>query len=154
MNNELLQPTETLNTWWSLTPDEQSEIEKTIPEHTTLTLPITKHKSGVWTLSLPQWKTLNESLTGGTEKVLDYHYKEVIGVEPKTGDQLLCTLSKEELKDYTTKWCWLNIDPIWKESNYYLDSGTYDYVWLCPYLQTLYKEVPIVLWVKVEPVTS
>ena len=83
MNNELLQPTETLNTWWSLSPEEQSEIEKTIPEHTTLTLPITKHKSGVWTLSLPQWKTLNESLTGGTEKVIDLHYKDVIGVDLK-----------------------------------------------------------------------
>ena len=141
-----------LNTWWSLSKEEQSDIASTVPTQSTWQLYCTKHESGVWVFSLPQFKTINESFCNGTELVLDAHYKLQTGVEAKVGDEMLFTVSDKKLPKFTTTQQWLNKDPYWFEANYFLDSVTNLQVWLCPYLQVLFKSVPETLWVLLEPV--
>ena len=137
-----------LGNWWSLSEAVQETIKKTVPDKSSWTLHITKTKQGDWVFSLPQFLTFNEALTGGTEKVIDYHYKAITGKEAVTGDKMTMTVSSKELPDFTTTLLFWDKDVSWPDSHWYVDSVSDGNVWLCPYLQVLFKKVPGKMWVK------
>lgn len=140
-----------LGDWWSLTDTVQNTIKRLVPDQNAWTLNITKTDRLSWVFSLPRFLTFNEALTNGTELVLDYHFEQLTGRKPQSEDTMIMTVSKVELADYTTKCLHWAPDDNWAESNWYIDHGSQLDVWLCPYLQVLFKEVPKELWIKLIP---
>lgn len=140
-----------LNTWWGLPTNVQDMVKSLVPDKDSWTLNCTKDPSGVWVFSLPQFLTFNESLCNGTELVMDYWYKQLSGKEPVEGSKLKVVVSKVVQPNYTTKVNWLYEDPLWTESNYYYDTKTKMDLWLCPYVQVLFKEVPESMWLTLTP---
>lgn len=141
------------NSWWSLPDSIQNKIKSLVPDKNEWSLTCTKKDSGDWVFSIPQFLTFNESLTGGTELIIDYYYEQVVGSVSQTGDKVKLVVSKYDMQgEQTLSLSWTDSDPLWTESNNYVDPSTGMVSWLCPYLQVLMKEVPSKLYVKVIPV--
>jgi hypothetical protein len=147
LNTLLSNASYTLNSWWCLPDSVQEQVKKLVPDKDTWTLNVSKDKTGVWVFSLPQFMTFNESFCNGTELVFDHWYEKVTGKQPVTGSKMVVSVSKVMPTDFNTKLLWLYEDPLSTQSNFYLDKGSGMDVWLCPYLQVLFKEVPEHLWV-------
>ena len=141
-----------LNSWWGLSPVIQKQVKKLVPNKDSWSLNMTKDPSGVWTFSLPQFLTFKESMCNGTEKVMDYWFEQKIKYQPVIGSKMTVTVSKVEPSTSDTKLIFLYEDPLWIESSIYLDKGSGMDVWLCPYLQVLFKEVPESLWIQCDPI--
>ena len=137
-----------LGNWWSLSETVQEAIKKTVPDKKAWTLHLKRTSKGDWVFSLPQFLTFDESLCNGTEKVIDAHYKMITGSDAKADDKITMTVSVVPIKDYTTRLIYWDKDTLWSESNWYVDTVTDGNVWLCPYLQVLFKAVPSKMWVK------
>ena len=145
------QLTETKCSWWTLPETIQKFIENNlIPQQDTWTLECFKSKDGIWHFDIPEFLTYQESLTNGTELSLDYWFEELSGCSPITGEKITLTISQKPMDDYTTTCSHSHQDPTWTESNYYFDNGSGILIWLCPYLQSLYKCIPQKLWLKIE----
>lgn len=145
-------PEQFLNSWWGIPSTVQEQIKKLVPDKDSWTLDMSKDKSGVWVFSLPQFFTFNESMCNGTEKVMDYWFEKLIGYTPVIGSKMKVTVSKVKPESFDTKIIWLYEDPMWPQSNYYYDNGSGMDVWLCPYVQVLFKGVPESLWITFEPI--
>lgn len=144
-------PKNLLNTWWSLTPVIQDKIKSMVPEKDTWTLNTTKDSSGVWVFSLPQFLTFNESLCNGTEEVLDHWFEKLKGYTPVIGSKMKMVVTKVKPTEFTTKITWMYEDPLWMGSNFYYDTGSGMDVWLCPYVQVLFKDIPESMWITFIP---
>ena len=142
-------PVSNLNSWWSLTETVQNGVKALVPDKQSWKLDCYKHKSGVWTFSLPQFLTFNESLCNGTEDVIDYHFTEFTGYKPSVGEKLTLIVSKTKPSDDEIYTVCLHMyeDPMSPESNIYYNSESDMDVWLCPYLQVLFKGVPSHLYI-------
>ena len=140
-----------LNSWWTLSPSIQEKVKSLVPTKDSWTLHLTKHESGVWVFSLPQFLTFNESLCNGTELVLDQHYEDLMGFTPVNGSKMTLTVSSKPLEDTTTTIEYQGPDDFWTESNYYLDSKYNMLVWLCPYVQVLFKGIPEKMYLNILP---
>jgi hypothetical protein len=145
-------PKSFLNVWWSLPSKVQEQVKKLVPDQDTWTLKMSKDKSGVWVFSLPQFLTFNESMCNGTEKVMDYWFEKIIGYTPVIGSKMNVTVSKVKPDSFDTKIIWMYEDPLWPGSNIYLDKGSGMDVWLCPYVQVLFKGVPEGMWISFDPI--
>jgi hypothetical protein len=143
-------PDSFLNVWWSLPSKVQEQVKKLVPDQDTWTLKMSKDKSGVWVFSLPQFFTFNESMCNGTEKVMDYWFEKKFGSVPVTGSKMNVTVSKVKPSTFDTKIIWMYEDPLWQKSNFYYDNGSGMDVWLCPYVQVLFKGVPESMWITFE----
>ena len=137
--------------WWSLDEATQNVVKALVPNKDTWVLDCTKQSDGVWVFSLPQFMTFDEALCNGTEKALDWHYNIETGKEAVAGDKMKVTVSSKDLEGAHTTCKFLYADPKWDEASYYLDTVAKMDVWLCPYLQVLFKGVPKTLWLKLEP---
>ena len=139
-----------INAWWDLTDAQQNAYSKKIPASTTTwTWSLTKHESGYWCFSEPQYGIINETLCNGTEKIIDSHYELLNGKKPILGDTLTCTISKEKLPEFTTEWYLCYNDYDWKEAHIYIDCMLHEKLWLCPLLQILFKGLPLNLWIHI-----
>jgi hypothetical protein len=136
--------------WWALPEEVKAEVAAIVPEQDSWTLNTYKEGS-YWSFDLPEFLTWQELFCGGTELVLDYFYKVITGgATPKDGSYLKLTVSSKKMKGATTKCVFLYPDPKSTSSSYYLDTTTGLDVWLCPYLQVLFKGVPDELYLKME----
>jgi hypothetical protein len=140
-------PEQFMNVWWGLPTKIQEKIKDMVPDQESWSLKMTKDKSGVWVFSLPQFMTFNESMCNGTEKVMDYWFEKKIGYTPVIGSKMTVTVSKVKPDSFDTKIIWMYEDPMSPQSNYYYDNGSGMDVWLCPYVQVLFKGVPEGLWI-------
>ena len=110
-----------------------------------------------WYMNIPILMTWKESLTGGTEKCLDWWYKEKTGKDPIPGEsKFTLTLSKTHSGDVDTILkmepkefysCWTGGD-----DSYYYDPISKITCWLCPYLPWLMDGTPKYLYIKMEVV--
>ena len=142
-----------LNTWWGLSKATQDSVKDIVPFQTSWTLDIVKQPMGIWTFSLPEYLTYNEALCNGTEDVIDWHYKNLVGESAKPGDELKIVISSERPTDqhsdgFYTICMHLHEDEAFPGSNVYYNLDADEEVWLCPYLQVLFKEVPENLWIE------
>ena len=144
-------PSNMMNSWWGLPSVIQDKIKSFVPNKDTWTLDMSKDKSGVWVFSIPQFLTFKESMCNGTELVMDHWYEKVMGYTPVIGSKMKVTVTKVKPESFTTKIIWMYEDPNWSGSNYYYDNGSGMDVWLCPYVQVLFKGVPESLWVTFDP---
>lgn len=136
-----------MNVWWGLPTSVQSMVKSMVPTKDTWTLELTKDSSGVWVFSLPQFLTFNESLCNGTEQVVDYWFEQLSGYTPVIKSKMTMTVSSVPSPGFHTSLTWMYEDPLWDGSNYYFDTGSSMDVWLCPYVQVLFKGVPSTLYV-------
>lgn len=139
--------------WWTLPETYQKFIENhIIPKKDSWTLECFKAKSGIWHFDLPEFLTFQESLCNGTELALDYWFEELTGgYTPIKGEKLIITISDKPIDGYTTTISHSHGDEEWNnEANYYFDNGSGILLWLCPYLQSLFKCLPKKLWFKFE----
>jgi hypothetical protein len=79
--------------------------------------------------------------------VFDYWFEKLTGYQSVIGSKMVTTVSKVKPETFTTKLLFMYEDPLSPQSSFYMDKTTGMDVWLCPYLQVLFKEVPDGLWV-------
>lgn len=138
--------------WWTLPESYQKFIENhIIPKQDTWTLECFKsEKDGIWHFDIPEFLTFQESLCNGTETCLDYWFEQLTGgYSPIKGEQLTLTISDKPIEGHTTTITHSHGDAEWdNDANYYLDNSSGILLWLCPYLQSLFKCLPKKLWLK------
>lgn len=140
-----------LNTWWGLPETVQKAIAALVPKQSKWTLNCKRHEFDVWTFSLPQFLTYEESLCNGTEVVMDAWFEKLTGQKAKANSKMAMTVSSEPLEDYTTLIDFKRDDVDWAGSTIYRDTMLDLPIWLCPYLQVLFKGKPERMWVKFKP---
>lgn len=93
--------------------------------------------------------TVEELLCNGTEEVIDTHYYFLTGQEPKPGDeiQIYLTTQEPEIDEWDTVLTFIEAD---KNGSTYLDELLSAQVWLCPWLQGYFGEIPDKLYVRVD----
>ena len=134
--------------FWSLTQSVQDQVAALVPKKDSWTLKLFKQDNSDWTFSIALIK--DEALCNGTEKVIDYYFKQLNGKSPETKDSINMTVSTTKPDEYlyTTKLEYDGPDGAMQGSNNYTDVNTGKTVWLCPVLQVMFGTVPPVLYVK------
>jgi len=82
------------------------------------------------------------------KKVIDTHYYFITAKNPIPGDEIEITLTTEKPEnedDYDT---YLTLQETDDEGSTYLDEVVCDKVWLCPWLQGFFGEVPDEIYIK------
>jgi hypothetical protein len=150
--------------WWSLP---QSTVDQLLEKtgQTSWTLEVYKNKDGTWGFDLPDLLTKNEKFVNGTQDVLDSWYSQLYyesgkytNGKPSPGEKLLVTVSSEYFQDSNTTLLYWEDDntygskdsPSLLKPSWYFDTTQGSKLWLCQYLQFLFKEKPPTLWVKLE----
>lgn len=149
-NAELL---EASCTYWSLPEAERLAVDASVPDQDTWVLDIRRNTDGTWEFDLPEFKTFSELFVGNTEKVLDMHYNAMSETPADKYSTMKLTVSSEPLENHTTLCKFVSPCPSFSGASIYLDDVFLEEVWLCPYVQTLFKSVPKKLYLIME-VTS
>lgn len=114
-----------------------------------LELTAIKTNSGIWVFDHEHNQTIAEPLCNGTEEVLDEYFDYDMNREPKEGDRLEIVVDTEVFDEYDTI---LQLQSANEHGSTYLDTELYLNVWLCPWLQSYFGNVPESLYVKVDAV--
>ncbi len=113
-----------------------------------LTVLAIKREDDLYHFNHPHNDTVEELLCNGTEKVIDTHYYFITAKNPIPGDEIEITLTTEKPEnedDYDT---YLTLQETDDEGSTYLDEVVCDKVWLCPWLQGFFGEVPDEIYIK------
>ena len=116
-----------------------------------LTIVAYKLEDGLWAFDHPHNDTVQELLMNGTEEAIDeyFYFKNLRHAVEK--DQMEIILNTEEPDDYDT----LLVKEVGdEEGTTYTDTTLYAPVWLCPWLQGYFGEVPEEIFVKVRPINQ
>ena len=127
-------------------------IADSIPKRTEWDLLVYRTNS-CWAFDMDEYGVKSEALVGGTEKALDHWYTELTGLLPSVGDKMNLRVFTEGEGEYDTKLIWLNKAELGM-GNDYLDVYSRLDCWLCPFLQALFKEVPEVIYLRIDPVSE
>ena len=92
-----------------------------------------------WVFDHEHQNTVNEALCNGTEKVIDWYYQVTQQKTPIVGDKIGFHLSTEKLESAITQ---INLKETFETGSYYIDQLSGMEVWLCPWLQGYFGEVP------------
>ena len=138
--------------WWSLPKWIQDLIQPLTKTKKSWTMPLYKDGTNTdWYMDIPMLLTWKETLTGGTEKCLDWWYQKLTGNKPDSNSKMTITLSQYPLENPTTCLTLQGDDELWKESSYYLDTKSQMICWLCPYLPWLMGGKPKQMWLTIIP---
>jgi hypothetical protein len=102
-----------------------------------------------WVFDHDHKDTIDEPLCNGTDKVIDEYYELFSGKKPKIDDHIKITASTEDFEESDTVLDFQGPDG---GGSMYLDMVLFEKVWLCPWLQSYFGEVPTNLYVRLEPV--
>ena len=111
-----------------------------------------KLPDGLWAFDHSHGNTVEELLMNGTEKVIDTHYYFLTGNNAVEGDQMRIYLTTEEPEDIDDIDTVLTFQDTDEEGTVYLDETMCENVWLCPWLQGYFGEVPETIYIKVDQV--
>jgi hypothetical protein len=109
--------------------------------------------------SFNHWQTMkfDEGLLNGSEKCLDWHYKNLTGKDPDFHSEMLATFSTD-LSTFgeftpTTKLTWLSEWEHNPMASWYLDEACGMNWWLCPFWAELFpsKTAPKEGWLMLTP---
>jgi hypothetical protein len=116
-----------------------------------LTIVAYKLEDGLWAFDHPHNDTVQELLMNGTEEAIDEHFYIESGRDAVAKDQMEIILNTEEPADYDT----LLVKEIGdEEGTTYTDTTICAPVWLCPWLQGYFGEVPEEIFIKVRPINQ
>ena len=110
-----------------------------------------KLSDGLWAFDHPHNNTVQELLLNGTEEAIDEHFYFESGRYPIEKDQMELILNTEEPADYDTL---LVKEVSDEEGTTYTDTTLCIPVWLCPWLQGYFGEVPEEIFIKVRPINQ
>jgi len=98
-----------------------------------------KKTSTCWVFDHDHRNTIDEALCNGTENVIDFYFQSIERKTPEIGDQINFLLDTER-----SKYALTTIDLIETSDvgSYYKDRLSDQQVWLCPWLQGYFGEVP------------
>jgi hypothetical protein len=116
-----------------------------------LTIVAYKLEDGLWAFDHPHNDTVQELLMNGTEEAIDEHFYIESGRDAVTKDQMEIILNTEEPADYDTL---LVKEVSDEEGTTYTDTTLCAPVWLCPWLQGYFGEVPEEIFIKVRPINQ
>jgi hypothetical protein len=116
-----------------------------------LTVLAYKLEDGLWAFDHPHNNTVQELLLNGTEEAIDEHFYFETGRYPVEKDQMELILNTEEPEDYDTL---LVKEVSDEEGTTYTDTTLCAPLWLCPWLQGYFGEVPEEIFVKVRPINQ
>ena len=102
-----------------------------------------------WVFDHEHENTIDEALCNGTDAVMDEYYKIFTKKDANVGDLMRIVASTEDFEGATTVLEFAKSDC---GGSVYLDMVLFEEVWLCPWLQSYFGEVPKYLFVKVDPV--
>jgi hypothetical protein len=116
-----------------------------------LTVIAVKRIDGLYHFNHSHQNTVEEILCNGTEEAIDEHFYFETGRYPVEKDQMEIILNTEEPDDYDT----LLVKEVGdEEGTTYTDTTLCAPVWLCPWLQGYFGEVPEEIFVKVRPINQ
>lgn len=101
-----------------------------------------------WVFDHEHQSTVDEALCNGTELAIDWYYQVIEGKTPIVGDQLGFYLSTEKFKEAITQINLIESDEV---GSTYKDSLSGMTIWLCPWLQGYFGEVPERIYVECIP---
>lgn len=113
-----------------------------------LNLTATK-KDSIWVFDHEHQNTVEEPLCNGTELVLNEYFEIDMSRSAKEGDQLEIIVNTEPFDQYDTELQLQKTDDV---GSVYLDIELYEEVWLCPWLQSYFGNIPEKLYVKIDAV--
>jgi hypothetical protein len=116
-----------------------------------LTVLAYKLPDGLWAFDHPHNNTVEELLMNGTEEAIDEHFYFATGRHAVAKDQMQIILNTEELDDYDTL---LVKEVSDEEGTTYTDTTLCIPVWLCPWLQGYFGEIPEEIFIKVRPINQ
>ena len=93
--------------------------------------------------------TVEEPLCNGTELVLNEYFEIDMSRSAKEGDKLRISVNTDPFEQYDTELQLQKTDDV---GSVYLDTELYEEVWLCPWLQSYFGNVPEKLYVKIDAV--
>ena len=106
-------------------------------------------KDSIWVFDHEHQNTVEEPLCNGTELVLNEYYEIDMSRSAKKGDRLDIIVSTVSFDQYDTE---LQLQKTDDEGSVYLDTELYEKVWLCPWLQSYFGNIPEKLYVKIDAV--
>jgi hypothetical protein len=106
-------------------------------------------KDFIWVFDHEHQNTVEEPLCNGTELVLNEYFEIDMSRSAKKGDRLDIIVSTESFDQYDTE---LQLQKTNDEGSVYLDTELYEEVWLCPWLQSYFGNIPEKLYVKIDAV--
>jgi hypothetical protein len=101
-----------------------------------------------WVFDHEHQNTVDEALCNGTEFAIDWYYQVIMKETPSVGDKLAFYLSTEKFKDAITQINLIESDDV---GSYYKDELSGMTIWLCPWLQGYFGEVPQRIYVECMP---
>ena len=116
-----------------------------------LTIVAYKLEDGLWAFDHPHNNTVQELLLNGTEEAIDEHFYFESGRHAVEKDQMEIILNTDEPADYDTL---LVKEVSDDDGTTYMDTTLCIPVWLCPWLQGYFGEVPEEIFVKVRPINQ
>lgn len=107
-----------------------------------------KTNQTIWTFDHEHNNTIEEPLCNGTDKLLDWYFKVFNkGKEPVEGDKLVVWVNTEPFINPITHFDLIKTDSY---GSTYKDHFSGRTLWLCPWLQSYFGNVPEVLHVIIE----
>ena len=106
-----------------------------------------------WAFDMEEYGVIGEALISGTEVALDYWYRKLSGSLPSKGSKMSLNVFTGGEGKYDTKLVWLQ-ECEHGMGNDYLDVYSRLDCWLCPFLQALFKSVPEVIYLDINPITE
>jgi len=138
-------------TFWELTPEERAEVIATAPIQDVWELNMERLKDGYWQFSIPELKTINELMVGGTEKIMDWHYTNQSGLIPDECSRMTVRVSSSPMD--------VNHAVLHKEADdiamanaaTYTDKTSSFTGWICGWIAVPFGCAPPIIYASVEP---
>ena len=110
--------------YWQLTDEERAVVNASAPDQDKWSFNMERRDDGMWQFSMPEYKTHNELLVGGTEQIMDDIYRSISEVKPDRFSTMEVTVSRVPLEEQTTTFTKLREDSKNPGSTYWLDEVT------------------------------
>lgn len=106
-----------------------------------------KTESEIWAFDHKHENTIEEALCNGTEYVIDWYYEMLNETKPIIGDKINFYLNTEEFEGSITEIKLIETDEF---GSVYKDKLSSMELWLCPWLQGYFGEVPDMIYIYCE----
>lgn len=106
-----------------------------------------KTESGIWAFDHDHKNTIAEALCNGTEHVIDWYYEMLNETKPVSGDKIHFYLNTDKF-DYAISE--INLIKTEQFGSTYKDKLSSMQLWLCPWLQGYFNEVPKKMYIYCE----
>lgn len=103
-----------------------------------------KSESGIWAFDHEHQDTVAEALCNGTENVIDWYFEMLNERKPVVSDKIYFALDTEPFNESITEIKLVETD---QYGSVYKDKVSGMNLWLCPWLQGYFGEVPEIIYV-------